>query len=78
MKITSTKFRQNLYRLLDEVLKTGIPLEIYRKGRILKIIPDKPKSKLSNLESHDIIVGKPEDIIDIDWSKEWDEGKDLS
>jgi prevent-host-death family protein len=77
MKVTATKLRQNLYNLLDEVLKTGRPIEIERKGKVLKIITEKPKSKLSNLEFHDVIIGKPEDIINIDWMKEWDSGENL-
>jgi hypothetical protein len=77
MLITATKFRQNLYHLLDDVLKTGRPIEIERKGKRIKIILEKPKSKLSNLQSHNIITGNPEDLISIDWSNDWDEGKNL-
>ncbi len=77
MKITATKLRQNLYRLLDDVIKTGKPIEIDRKGRILKIIPDRRKGKLSELKTHDVICGKPEDILKSDWIKEWDEGEKI-
>jgi len=28
-------------------------------------------NKLDNLEPHDAIVGDPEGIVNIDWSKEW-------
>ena len=37
MKVTSTQLRQNIYKLLDEVLSSGVPLEIERNGKILKI-----------------------------------------
>ena len=33
---------------------------------------NEPTSKLKNLEPHDTIIGHPESIIDIDWSKEWE------
>ncbi len=77
MKITATKLRQNLYNLLDEIVRTGKPIEIERKGKLLKIIAEKPTSKLSNLEFHDVISGDPYDIINIDWLKEWYRGKNL-
>ena len=31
--ISATELQKNLYRLLDEVLKTGVPVEIERKGK---------------------------------------------
>ena len=34
--------RQNIYQLLDQVLDTGVPLEIERKGRKLRIVPEPP------------------------------------
>ena len=76
MRITATKLRQNLYRILDDILQTGIPVEIERNGRILKIIPEKI-NKLSNLEKHDVINGDPEEIIHMDLSSEWHEGDKL-
>jgi PIN domain nuclease of toxin-antitoxin system len=33
--ITPTEFRSNHYRLLDEVIDTGIPLEIKKGGKTL-------------------------------------------
>ncbi|MCK4765174.1 MAG: type II toxin-antitoxin system Phd/YefM family antitoxin [Candidatus Aminicenantes bacterium] len=77
MRLSATKLRQNLYNILDEVIEKGLPVEIERKGKILKIIAEKPRSKLMNLEPHDTIVGNPEDIISIDWSKEWQEEENL-
>jgi antitoxin (DNA-binding transcriptional repressor) of toxin-antitoxin stability system len=77
MKLSASKLRQNLYQVLDEVLEKGTPVEIERKGKILKIVPGKSDSKLMNLEPHDTIIGDPESIINIDWSKEWTEVKNL-
>ncbi len=77
MKITATSFRKNLYALLDRVIETGNPIEIERKGKIIRIVTTEPKSKLSNLKKHDILRGNPEDIISIDWSKEWKGEKNL-
>jgi hypothetical protein len=77
MRLSATKLRQNLYSILDEVLEKGIPIEIERKGEILKIVPEKPGSKLENLEPHDTIIGEPESIVSINWSKDWKEEKNL-
>lgn len=43
MKITASKLRENIYRVLDQVVETGVPVEIERRGRRLKIVPaDEP------------------------------------
>ena len=34
MNMTASKLRENIYQVLDEVLKTGIPIEISRKVEI--------------------------------------------
>jgi hypothetical protein len=71
MTVSSTKLRENVYALLDEVLKTGNPLEVERKGRKLLIIPQKPISKLERLTTRPSIKGDPEDLVHLDWSEEW-------
>jgi len=71
MVYSATRLRQNLYTILDQVLETGIPVEIERKGLKLRIVPEKPVSKLERLEPHDTIIGNPEDIITINWEKYW-------
>jgi hypothetical protein len=75
MRITASKLRENIYRILDETIETGIPVEVERKGSILRIVPDKPVSKLAKLKKRNCIVGDPEDIVSMDWSKEWTELK---
>lgn len=72
MSISSSELRANIYRLLDQVLETGVPLEIERKGRLLKIVADEPPSKLARLVPHPgSIRGNPEDLVEIDWSEHW-------
>ena len=74
MKITASKLRENIYKVLDQVIETGVPVEIERRGRILKIVPgdENPRSKLARLEPRPkAIVGDPEDLIHLDWSSEW-------
>lgn len=71
MTVTTTELRKNIYKLLDQVLESGQSLEIERKGQKLLIVPEKPKSKLDRLKKHETVVGDPEDLIHMDWSKEW-------
>lgn len=67
-----SKLRANLYRVLDEILATGTPVEIERRGQILKIVLEARPGKLACLESHPgYIKGDPEEIVHLDWSDEW-------
>jgi hypothetical protein len=78
MAITASQLRQDIYRLLDEVLSTGQPLEIERKGRTLRLVPDVAVSRLSRIHTRpEAIVGDPEDLVSIDWSVEWDAGRTM-
>lgn len=72
MAVSPSELRANIYRLLDEVLETGTPLEIERKGRRLRIVADEPPDKLARLVPHpDYINGDSEDLVEIDWSVYW-------
>ena len=72
MSITASELRQDIYRVLDEVLETGVPVEIERRGRRVRLVPDDVPSKLARLTPHPgTIVGDPEDLVHIDWSGEW-------
>jgi hypothetical protein len=73
MPITASKLRENVYRILDEAIETGKPIEVVRKGSLLTIVPPKRVSKLDKLKKRDILTGDPADIVRIDWSKEWSE-----
>jgi len=69
--ITVTELRGNIYKLLDEVLNTGIPIEIKKGGKKLKIVPVDKANKLRNLVSRpNAIKGNPNDLVDISWEKE--------
>lgn len=72
MGISASKLREDIYRLLDEVLETGVPLEIDRKGRKLLIVaPDAPGRMSRLVRRGDVVVGDPEDLIHLDWSSYW-------
>ncbi len=69
--VSPTELRSNIFKLLDEVLNSGIPLEINKGGRLLKIVPVEKNDKLAKLVSRpDAIVGNSDDLADISWEKE--------
>ncbi len=71
MPVTASKLRESIYRILDEILATGVPVEIERRGKRLKIIPADPPSKLANLRPRRYLRGDPHRLVHIDWSGEW-------
>lgn len=75
-QVSLTHLRQNLFKLVDHVIETGIPIEIERKGHRVKIILDEKKSKLGNLEKNDCIIGSPDELLDITWD-DWTEADKL-
>lgn len=69
--LTPTELRGNIYQILDEILNTGIPIEIDKGGRKLIIAPAERPDKLRNLKKRkNFIKGDPEDLITITWEKE--------
>ena len=70
MKLTASKLRQDIYRILDRVLETGQAVEIERRGQKLKIVPSEPQDKLSKLKPRSYLCTDPEDLVHIDWSSE--------
>jgi ribosome maturation protein Sdo1 len=72
MSLSLTEFRANLYKIVDEVINTGVPIEIERKGVKIRLVLEKKQSKLERLVKHrGIIKGDPESLIHMDWSSEW-------
>jgi hypothetical protein len=72
MAITASQLRANVYRVLDDVLESGIPVEINRGGRQLRIIAVDAPDLLSRLVRRtDIVTGDSEDFVHLDWSGEW-------
>lgn len=71
MLITASELRGNIYRLLDRVLETGEPLEIERKGKLVRIVPVEKVSRIASLVKHDCLSGDMEDIVHLDWTEEW-------
>jgi prevent-host-death family protein len=61
--ITASELRANIFKILDEVLETGVAVEIERKGRIVRLVPGEKRSKLTGLpRREEFIRGEPEDL----------------
>ena len=71
--VTPTELRANIYQLLDEVLTTGVPLEIKKGDKKLRIVPLEQGDKFQNLIARpEAIAGDPEELVEIHWENEVD------
>jgi len=71
--LTASKLRENIYGILDQVLETGTPVEVVRKGKVLKIVPETPAPKLTRLKRRKAFKGDVDKILGMDWLKGWSE-----
>ena len=71
-QVSNLNIQNDIFQLLDKVIKTGVPVEIERKGKRLLISPAEKRRDLDSLEDHpEFVVGNPDDLVHIDWSTEW-------
>ena len=70
MSITVSKLRQDIFKIVDEVIDSGNPVEVLRKGQIVRLVPEK-KSKLKHIKKRKYSDEPLEAFDHIDWSKEW-------
>ena len=70
--ITATELRANLYRILDQVVETGIPQEIKRGGKVLLILPATARErKLEELPKRDVLSCSIDELIETSWEDDW-------
>ncbi len=74
MPITASQLRADVYRLLDQVIETGVPLEVERGGYLVRITVQPKVHWLDRMITRDTMVGDPESFTHIDWSDCWDPG----
>jgi len=76
--ITLTELRADLYNVVDQIIKTGVSVEVQRNGHKIKIILADGPSKLERLtERTSVMNGDPEDIVHCDWLQEWSELREI-
>lgn len=67
-----SRLRADLYRVIDQVLETGEPVEVERNGRRVRIVPAEAASRHAALRPHpDYLAADPESLVHLDWSGEW-------
>ena len=71
MTLTASEFRRDVYRILDQVIETGVPEEIERKGVLLKIVAVDRPARLARLKPHAYMLVDSEELVHNDWSGEW-------
>ena len=71
MALTASKLRENIYRIIDQVIETGVPVVVRRKGKTVRIVPGEPVSRIGRLEPREYLLEDPESIVHLDWSVEW-------
>ena len=69
MKRTATDLRAHLYEVLDQVARTGEPVEVVRGGVELAIVRRKaaPRRKKVPRTIPGLIIGDPDDLIHVEW-----------
>ena len=79
MAITATKLRSDLYRVIDDVIRKGVPVEVKLRGKKVRITPAEPQDKLANLVRRPgVIVGDPGRLAKVKtfneakWRRKWD------
>jgi len=80
VEISATEFRQNLYRLLDQVAEGRGEVLINRKGKKIRLVVEGSKKRSDRLIPHDTLIGDPRDLLDPDFFKtpwEWKEERNL-
>ena len=79
MAITATKLRAELYRVIDNVIKNGVSIEVELRGKKVRIVHAEPRDKLAALVKRPgVIVGDPGRLPQVKtfdekkWRKKWD------
>ena len=73
--VTATELRTNLYRILDEVLDTGVAQEVVLKGQKLLIIPaETRRRRLEGLPRRKVTTCTFDELVDTSWAESWKPG----
>ena len=77
MNISTSTLRQDIYKILDEIIETKIPVKINRKGKKLQITlvstenNENKKKKLQNLKKRKVLNCQADSLVHSDWYHEW-------
>ena len=73
--VLASTLRANIYKMLDHVIETGQPIEVRRGDRAVRIVPVEKPSRLRKLPRRKVIRGDAEELVSLDWSKNWKPGR---
>lgn len=75
MKMTATRFRQDLFKTLDRLVETGETLEIERRGAQLRVQVAQAAGALLDTarfaHRRQLLRVPPGDLVSTDWSPLW-------
>lgn len=67
-RLNASRLRADIYRVLDTVIDTGEPVEIEKRGRVIKLVLALEPKKLDRLVPRPgFIQGDPSDLADVSW-----------
>jgi hypothetical protein len=70
--MTPTELRNDIYRVLDDVLQSGIPQEIIRGSRTLLLVPAGGRRlRLEDLPRREALACTPDELVATSWDQEW-------
>ena len=73
--LTLSKLREAIYTFLRQGLESRVPIELSDAGDALRIVSETPAPKLARLKKRRAYKGDPDEILSMDWLKEWSELK---
>lgn len=67
--MTATELRKDIYRVLDDVLETGIPQEVTRGSRTLMLVPvGGRRLRLGDLPRREALNCTPDELVETSWA----------
>jgi hypothetical protein len=63
MAVTLSELRANIFKLVDQVIETGVPLEILRNDTRLRISLLEPARKLDQLPLRNLFACDPDELV---------------
>ncbi len=67
--LTATQLRADVYRILDEVLQTGEPREVSRRGQVVLLVPadGRRRFRLSDLPRRKGLACTFDELVETRW-----------
>jgi antitoxin (DNA-binding transcriptional repressor) of toxin-antitoxin stability system len=78
-RMSATKLRADLYRVIESVITKGVPVEVDLRGRTVRIVPSEAPDKLARLVRREGVVSgnaadlpKAKAFDEKQWRRKWD------